>query len=145
MACAAKVIASMMNATARPVATPIAASASIQPATCIMLSGTGSSTGQREYIPNVRTMESVILAALGPASNPGSGRNTNTPEMRASTSRNPYNKDAGMAGLACITRKVAEHSDRIRRKLLEHPRHQKKKAKQERRQPWNGAERRVLH
>ena len=48
MACAANVMASMMEATARPVASPMAASASIQPATCSMLPGTGFSTGQRE-------------------------------------------------------------------------------------------------
>ena len=70
------------------------------PAACFP--GPGSSTGQREYIPNVRIMASVILAALGPACNPGSGRNTKTPEIRASTSRNPYSTDVGMAGLACI-------------------------------------------
>src|ERR1700733_3329398 len=103
MACAANITDSMRNATASPVANPMAASASIQPDTCNMLPGMESSTGQREYIPNVRIIASVILAALGPACRPGSGRNTKTPEIRASTSRNPYNTDVGMAGLACIT------------------------------------------
>ena len=37
----------------------------------------------------VRIIASAILAASGPAFNPGSGRNTKTPAMRASTSRNP--------------------------------------------------------
>src|ERR1700722_9880845 len=106
MACAAKVTASMRNATASPVARPTAASATIQPANCIMLPGTESSDGHREYIPNVRIIASVILAVLGPAWRPGSGRNTKTPAIRASTRRNPYSTEVGMAGLECIIHDV---------------------------------------
>ena len=100
-----------MKATARPVARPMPASTSIHPVSCTMLCGTGWTSVQREYNAIVRPMASVILAASGPAFSPGKGRNTNIPEMRANTSRNPYSREAWTAALPGITRQIAKESN----------------------------------
>src|SRR5579863_6224181 len=89
-------------------------------------------------------MASVILAASGPAFNPGKGRNTNIPEIRANTSRNPYSKEAWTAALAGIPRQIAKEGNRVCGELFQHPRHQKQKSEQESGQAGNGTESRIL-
>jgi hypothetical protein len=89
-------------------------------------------------------MASVILAASGAAFSPGKGINTNIPEIRANTSKNPYSKEAWTAALPGITRQIAKESNRVRGELFQHPRHEKQKSEQESRQARNGAESGIL-
>ncbi len=68
--------------------------------------------GQREYMPKRQDHGQHDLGRAGARFQARQRQKHEDPEIRASTSRNPYNTDAGMAGLACINANARNATDR---------------------------------
>src|ERR1700687_1021763 len=133
-----------MNATATPTPIPSPASASRHPISVPKPRSAEEITGQRGSSAGVMLVASAARMMPGPALMPGSGMNTNTPDTRASTRRNAYSVPISSFRSVPILGDIAKDGGGVGGKLVEHPRHQQHKASQERSQPGEGTESRIL-
>src|SRR5271157_719623 len=76
---------------------------------------------------------------------PGSGRNTNTPPIRASVTRKPSRVAMESCSSPCIAAQVPQDRHGVRHELLKHPGQRQDEGRQEGAETRNGVEPAVLN
>src|ERR1035437_6090449 len=143
MVCAATNTASVTKATARPIPIPNAASEIIHTASS-PADASPPTCGHWGNRARVTLTERTTRARSAPDFMPGSGRNTNTPPIRASVSKKPSRVAMESCSSPCIAAQVPQDPYGVRHELLEHPGQRQNEGRQESHQARNGVEPAVL-
>src|ERR1035438_4443538 len=88
----------------------------------------------------VTQTERTMRAMSAPDFMPGSGRNTNTPPIRAKVTRKPSRVAVGSCSSACIAAEIPQYPDGVRHELLKHPGQRQHECRQESAEARNGIE-----
>src|SRR5271157_1012788 len=135
---------SLMNATARPIPIPSAASTRIHRANS-PAEGAFDTCGHSGKSATVMPSESMTRAGLSALFTPGSGTKRNTPLTRTSVSRKPSSTPVESAVSPCIAAEISQRHDGVSGDLLQHPGQRQNERAEESQQPRNGIEGGVLN